>query len=119
MEETTLTARAWVYAGIAVIGIIAPWYYNLQFMASGADLLDATAFLSAAMANPGAASLTVDLLIGCTAFFVWLFPEAKRLGMRNAWVYLVLTFGVAFAFSFPLFLCMRERRLAELAAQAG
>lgn len=112
-----MTPRAWVYAGLAVIGIIGPWYYNLQFMASGANLLDATAFLAAGMENPGAASLTVDLLIGCSAFLVWLFPEAKRLGMRYAWAYLVLTFVVAFAFALPLFLCMRERRLAQQAAR--
>jgi hypothetical protein len=32
--------------------------------------------------------------------------------MKHAWAYVVLTFGVAFAFAAPLFLFMRERHLA-------
>ena len=42
-----------------------------------------------------------------------LFPDwARRIGMRHAWIYPVLTFTVALGFAFPLFLFMRERHLA-------
>jgi hypothetical protein len=34
--------------------------------------------------------------------------------MHRWWLYVVLSFSVAFAFAFPLFLFMRERRLQEL-----
>ena len=53
------------------------------------------------------------------AFLVWLFAESRRLEMPRPWVYVVLTFGIAFAFAFPLFLLMRERRLARMASVAS
>ena len=36
--------------------------------------------------------------------------------MKGAWIYIVLSGLTAFAFTFPLFLSMRERRLAGIAA---
>ena len=42
--------------------------------------------------------------------------EARRLGMKRAWLYIVLSLVTAFAFTFPLFLAMRERRLRSVAA---
>src|SRR5690606_13824714 len=45
---------------------------------------------------------------------VWSFVEARRLGMRTWWLYVAITFVVAFAVAFPLFLLARDRRLAEL-----
>lgn len=68
-------------------------------------------FFASGFVNPGAAFLSVDAIIGATAFLCWMIPEARRLGMRHWWVYIVLTFTVAFAVAFPLFLLMRERKL--------
>ena len=55
------------------------------------------AFAQACFVN-AAASITVDILVGASAFTLWMFVEARRLGMRYVWVYL-LTNLVAFAFS--------------------
>ena len=54
-----------------------------------------------------------DLLVALATFLVWSFAEVRRLGMRRWWVYPILTFGIAFAFAFPLFLFLRDRRLQE------
>ena len=106
-----MTTRETAYAGLALVGAIAPWYFNLQFMATGAG---GPEFLMALWANAATSSFTVDLAIACITFVVWLFAETRRLGMRYAWGYVVLTFVVAFACAFPLFLLMRERRLREI-----
>ena len=45
--------------------------------------------------------------------------EGRRLGMRHLWFYVVATFLIAFAFTCPLFLFMRERLLAARAAGAS
>ena len=100
-----------VYGLLAILGLAVPWYFNVQFMSGGESLLDLGAFLGAAFVNPASASLTVDLLVAFGAFVVWLFPEARRIGMRHSWIYAVLGFAVAFAFAFPLFLLMRDRHL--------
>jgi hypothetical protein len=39
--------------------------------------------------------------------------EGRRTGMRNTWIYVVLSGAIAFAFAFPLFLSARERHLAN------
>lgn len=109
-----MAGREIVYAMLTVLGLVVPWYFNWQFTSLEGGF-DPLVFARSGFVNPGASSLTVDLLIGCTAFLVWLFAEARRLEMRRAWIYLVLTFAVAFAFAFPLFLWMRERRLRAMA----
>ncbi len=108
-----MTAREIVYAGLSLLGLTIPWYFNLQFMQGDEGVV--SGFLAAGFANPASSSMTVDLLIACTVFVVWMLREARRLGMRHAWLYFVLTFAVAFAFSYPLFLFMRERRMRAAA----
>ena len=39
--------------------------------------------------------------------------------MRNWWAYIAVTFLVAFACAFPLFLFMRERRLEAMQSAAA
>ena len=58
--------------------------------------------------------LSVDLLIVAIAGSALMIFEAQRLGMKRVWLYIVLSGITAFAFTFPLFLAMRERKLAEL-----
>ena len=101
--------RAAVYAILCIPGVVVPWFFNLQHYSAGGTTAE---FLSLGFVNPVAASLTSDLVVGSAAFVVWMIVEARRLEMRW-WIYLLATFGVAFAFSAPLFLWMRERRLSE------
>jgi len=103
-----------VYAALAAIGLVATWYLNLQFMSESGGSFSAVEFVRAGYANSASSSLSNDLLVGTAAFTIWSFAAARRLGMRHWWIYPVLTFGVAFAFAFPLFLFVRERRLAAL-----
>ena len=55
-------------------------------------------------------SFTVDLLVVAIAGSVFIIVEARRLRMRFGWLYVVGAAVTAFAFTFPLFLAMRERR---------
>lgn len=106
-----MTAKQGIYAALAAVGLVATWYFNLRFMAESGGAFDIVAFVRAGYANSAASSLSNDLLVGCVTFLAWSFFEARRLAMKHWWLYVVLTFGVAFAFAFPLFLCVRERRL--------
>jgi hypothetical protein len=99
-----------VYGVLALVGLIGPWYFNVQFMTAHGGFVLGT-FLADIFANPASSSVGVDITIGATAFLVWMVSEARKLGMRHWWVYIVLTFAVAFAFACPFFLFMRERRL--------
>ncbi len=109
-----MNAKIAVYSMMAVAGLLGTGYFNLQALEAGLGLAD---FFTLGFVNPVSSSLTVDLLVACLAFVAWMPFEARRVGMKNAWVYVVITFVIAFAFSFPLFLLMRERKL--LAGEAN
>jgi hypothetical protein len=109
------TPRQWIYAALALTGFLGTLAFNLRFVREAGGF-DVVAFVAGGFANPAAGSLTVDLLVALAAFLVWSFVEARRLGMRHWWVVLVVTFTVAFAVAFPLFLLARDRRLETLDA---
>ena len=112
-----MTLKQILYLGLSIIGLIIPWYYNFQFMNNtGAGLLSfpLSDFIRDGFANSAASSLTTDLLIGASAATLFIIIEGRRLRMKYWWVYLILTNLIAFAFAFPLFLFMRERKLEVL-----
>ncbi|MFO8237144.1 MAG: DUF2834 domain-containing protein [Prochlorococcaceae cyanobacterium] len=116
-------ANPWLpglYLALAVAGAVLPWMANLDFIrSSSGSSFDLGLFIQMAAANPAAASLSRDLAIGATAVLIWIVQESRRLQMRGLpWVLLTCV-TVAFACGAPLFLYLRERRLAELADQAG
>jgi hypothetical protein len=65
-------------------------------------------------ANYYAKSLTLDFWTGAVAGTFFILVEGLRLKMKRVWLYLILTVFVAYAFSFPLFLFMREHYLKSL-----
>ncbi len=109
-----MNARAAVYAILTILGAVWTWHFNLQAINAG---LGASDFFAMGWVNPVSSSLTADLTVACFAFLAWMPFEARRLQMRHWWVYIVVTFMVAFGFAFPLFLLMRERKM--LASAAG
>ena len=64
--------------------------------------------------NAASKSLSWDLTIACLAGLLWIFFESRRLGLRFFWIYIVLAFGVAYAFAFPLFLFVRQGKLESM-----
>lgn len=109
-----LTVRTFLFGLLALAGAALTWYFNIQFMLDKGGTFSLLTFIQDGFANPAAASLTCDVAVAAVAFLLWLPFEAHRLQMRRWWVYALLTVGVAFAFSFPLFLLMRERRLQQI-----
>lgn len=105
----------WLYLALAGAGAVLPWLANLQFMQQHGASFDLALFVQLANANPAASSLSRDLAVTASAVTIWMVIEARRLGIKGlAWV-LLSCVTVAFAFGCPLFLYLRERRLAELA----
>jgi hypothetical protein len=105
----------WIYLGLAIAGAVLPWLANLEFIQAYGASGDLGLFVRLANDNPAASSLSRDLAIGATAVVIWMVTESRRLQMRGlVWV-LLSCFTLAFACGAPLFLYLRERRLAEMA----
>lgn len=85
---------AWVFNGIAVMN---GEDYGAAWTGSAVDMV-----------------LTTDLSIVAIASVVFMITESRRLGMKRVWLYILLSGFTAMAFTFPLFLAMRERALARV-----
>ena len=105
----------WLYLALAIAGAVLPWLANVEFIQSSGQAFDLGRFVAMANANPAATSLSRDLAIGATAVVIWMVQESRRLKMRGLGWVLLSCVTLAFACGAPLFLYLRERRLAELA----
>lgn len=105
----------WGYLLLALLGAVLPWQANLEFMeASSGAGFDLNGFITDANLTAASRSLSRDLIIGASAFSIWIATEGRRLQVRSWWITLVLCVTVSFACGGPLFLYLRERRLLEL-----
>ena len=93
--------------GLALLGLVIPWYFNLAFLAQGGSFAPAP-FMAAVSANQLTAGITWDVYLAATAFSVWLLGDAPAAGVRRPWIYVVLTFAVGLAFALPLYLALRK-----------
>ncbi|MFE1644872.1 DUF2834 domain-containing protein [Microbacterium sp. P01] len=104
--KTTWTPLAVAYLVLAIIGLVGTFVLNVW------SVVEARNYLSDVFGSgPAVSSIGVDLLVVAVAGSVLIVVEARRLGMKRAWLYIVLSAVTAFAFTFPLFLAMRERAL--------
>jgi hypothetical protein len=102
------TPLALLYLALAGVGLIGTWVFNVMAITQLVDFLG-----DLVDSGPAVSSITVDLLVVAIAGSVFLIVEAKRVGMRHGWLYVVLSGVTAFAFTFPLFLAMRQRHLTR------
>ena len=101
------TPLALTWLALAIAGLVLSTVFNALSVVQARDF-----FADWVGSGPAVTSLTVDLAIVAIAGSILVIVEARRVGMRFGWLYLVVSGVTAFAFGFPLFLAMRERRLA-------
>ena len=81
----------WSYLFLAVLGAVLPWQANLEFMQTGTGTgFDLSGFIRDANLTAASRSLSRDLIIGATAFTIWIAIEGRRLQVKGWWVCLVL-----------------------------
>ena len=106
------TPLALGYLALSLAGLVGTWTFNILAVVQVRDFVG-----DWVGSGPAVSSLTVDLLVAAVAGSVFIITEARRLGMRRGWLYVVASGVTAFAFTFPLFLAMRERALAATRAR--
>jgi hypothetical protein len=109
-----------VYGLIALLAFAGTWG-NAWSYASLGVVGSNVAFWRDTLANPASRFLTLDVFFLTLAVFVWMVLEARRLGMRGVWLYLLVGTVVAISVTAPVFLINRERALAarEPSSTAG
>ena len=112
----TITRKTlcFVYGVIGLLALVGTWGNDLKYFRMGLGYIGFTVRVwEDTLANPGSRSATVDLLFFSLAATVWMLLEARRLGMRWPWLYIVGSLLIAASVMYPLFLINRERALAK------
>ncbi len=100
------------YGLIALTALIMTWSQNLLYF-TGPSPAGFGQYILDLKVNGAARSFTVDIglfLLAATGLMVL---EARKLGVRFVWLYVLLGFAIAISVTFPLFLIAREMRLAK------
>lgn len=112
MKNTPITFLMGFYLFFAILGLIIPWYFNLQHILYSGIPFSVTEYFRQGTATPLASSITSDFFIATVPAMVWMLLEIRKLNMKYFWLYVLGTFLIAFAFTFPLFMFFRERKLS-------
>lgn len=100
----------WFYFTLAIAGLTTAWVFNGLAITDGAD------YGKAWTASAVGLVLTYDLGIVAIAGVIFMFVEAKRIGMKKVWVLVLLSGVTAMAFVFTLFLALRELKITKNAS---
>ena len=98
-------SRSSLYLLLAAIGAVLPWVFFAGFFSAEGLAGD---FIGALFANGAAGGFTTDLLISSLVFWMFLFPEARRVGVTAPWLFVVVNLLIGLSCALPLFLWRRE-----------
>lgn len=99
----------WIYVVLSIVGLVTAWIFN------GIAVMNQEDYLGAWFGSAVDWVLSADLTIVAIAVVVFMITESRRIGMKRVWLYILLSGVTAMAFTFPLFMAMRERQLAKRA----
>lgn len=93
-------------------GILIP-FQNVHYLSDG--FINANInFWTDSMANPAGRSVTIDIFVMYFTACILMYIEAKKVGMKHSWAYMVFGYLFAIAVTFPIFLLMRELKVSHL-----
>jgi hypothetical protein len=111
-----MNRREAILLALTVIGFVVPNTMLAIYLAQNDG--DIGGFISACTGTLPAAQIAADISIAFVAFAIWAAWEGRRLGMRSWWVPVPASLLVGLCFALPLFLFLRERKLAAPAFPA-
>jgi hypothetical protein len=101
-----------LFVGLALLGLAGTWAQGLGYLELGL-VAGNVQFWKDAFGGPASTFLAVDILVLAAALFVWMFAEARRLGIGAAWIwaYYLASMFIGISFAVPMFLAHRHRRI--------
>jgi hypothetical protein len=97
---------------LALAGVGFGWYFNVQYMTAYPEEASWPHFIKLLFTNPAAGSGSQDLIITNTFLFpLWTIIDGPRRGMRQCWLYFVMSLFTSFAFAMGLYLAAQERQV--------
>lgn len=104
-----------IYLVLALVGYLVPNTFTLLESLESGNILfwtNPALTISELFVNRTTTAFALDLLLAALVALIWMTEEARRIGLKQVWRFwgLALLFGLAG--TLPLFLYLRERRLA-------
>ncbi len=110
--------RLSIYGLTAIAGLVWPFYFIAKFAnqikngeISGSVLDIGKSFFDGAWSTPTSGFVSADTAILLVSIFLFYYVEGKRLKMKLWGIYYPATFIISLAFSFGIFMFMREKTL--------
>ena len=106
-----------LYYLIAVCSFALGYYFNVQYVQMYPTEASWVHFTKLLFTNPAASSGSQDLV--CTnaiLFPMWTIIDGRRLGMKQPWIYFVLSLLTSFGFGMALYLAAHDRHIRWLRA---
>ena len=99
-----------LYLALCIAGTILPYWQFVPFLRDHG--LDLRLFFQQLFANPVSGFFGMDVIVSSLVLWTLVFSEGRRLGMKNLWAPVAANLAVGVSLGLPLFLYMREARLA-------
>jgi hypothetical protein len=99
-----------IYLALSILGLTGPYAVLFWMYSIHEPIANIINFL---FWNSYSAMFTVDLLISVIVFWFFMIHEARKLTMKNWWIYILATLTVGLSFALPLFLYFRERQIEK------
>jgi hypothetical protein len=113
-----LTGLEALYYLIAVCSFAAGYYFNMLYVKAYPAEASWVHFTKLLFTNPAASSGSQDLVTTNVLLFpLWTFIDGRRLGLRQPWIYFIISLLTSFGFAMGLYLAAHERQLRWLKAQ--
>lgn len=106
-----------LYYFIAVASVCVGWYFNIQYVMADPEKAGWIDYTRNLFTNPAAGSGSQDLITANVFLFpLWTIIDGPRRGMKQCWIYFVLSLFTSFGFAMGLYLAAQERQLRWLKA---
>ena len=109
-SQTTLLEA--VYYATAVVSVCIGWYFNQKYVFAYPEQASWVHYTRQLFDTPAGGSMAQDAIIANVVLFpLWTIVDGRRRGMRQPWIYFVISLFTSFAFAIGLYLAAQERLL--------
>jgi hypothetical protein len=96
-------------AGLAIIGLLVPWYFNvIYFLAGGSVMPDV--FFRDAFANALTTAITLDVYLAAITFSLAVAADIHHPAGSRRWWAIAAAFGIGLSFALPAYLWWRLKQ---------
>ena len=107
-----LTFLEGTYCAFAVASVCVGWWFNVHYVLAYPELASWRHFTAMLFDNPASGSAGQDMIVTNVFLFpLWTIIDGSRRGMRQPWIYFVISLFTSFGFAMGLYLAAQERQL--------